>query len=226
MGCADTVTLHNGKTLTLPDHSATLERAVAAQGRMNACVNGSRQWRDEPETMRGAQAAMRARDRDAILKFACWRALRFDIAGFESLQIKTMTESAKPRGVANVEQVQRLHRSIRRACWGITQDATAAAFKPRGGRTLKLPARDSSDTCAECAHIDAASRNGKRFRCTACAHQDDADVNAALIMRGRALRWLELRASADTDGEAHRAVGDELKARREAQGTNTGGNNR
>ena len=42
MGCADTVTLHNGKTLSLPRHSATLERAVAAQGRMNACVKGSR----------------------------------------------------------------------------------------------------------------------------------------------------------------------------------------
>ena len=42
MGCADTVTLHNGKTLSPPRHSATLERAVAAQGRMNACVKGSR----------------------------------------------------------------------------------------------------------------------------------------------------------------------------------------
>ena len=80
MGCADTVTLHNGKTLTLPCHSATLGRAVAAQGRMNACVNGSRQWRDNLNAMQAAHAAMRARDRDAIRKFASWLAQHFDVA--------------------------------------------------------------------------------------------------------------------------------------------------
>ena len=223
MGCAETVTLHNGKTLTLPNHSATLERAVAAQGRMNTCVKGSRQWRDELDTVQAAHAAMRARDRDTIRKFACWLAQRFDVAGFESLQIKTMTESAKARGIADVEQVQQLNRSIRRACWGITQDAAAAAFEARGGKTLKLPAMDSSETCDECGLVDPKSRKNKRFRCTGCAHEADADVNAARVMRARTLRWLELRVRAETDGEAHKALWEELKAKREAHGKNTGG---
>ena len=224
MGCADTVTLHNGKALTLPRHNATLERAVAAQGRMNACVKGSRKWRDELDAMQTAHAAMRARDRDAIRKFACWLAQWFDVAGFESLQIKTMTESAKARGVADVEQVQRLNRSIRRSCWRVTQDAAGAALNARGGRALKLPGMDSSDTCGECGHIDAANRKGKRFRCTGCAHKGDADVNAARIMRARTRRWLELRANAETDGEAHKALWDELKhAREEAGRKHTGG---
>ena len=55
-----------------------------------------------------------------------------------------------------------------------------------------------------------------------CAHENDADVNAARVMRARALRWLELRANAETDGEAHKALWDELKTRREAHGMNTG----
>ena len=223
MGCAHTVTLHNAKTLSLPDHGSTLERALATQGRMNACVKGSRKWRDERETMRTAHATMRARDRDAIRKFAAWLARHFDVVGFESLQIKTMTESAKTRGVADVEQVQRLNRSIRKACWRMTQDAAGAALEARGGQALKLPAMDSSETCAQCGHIDAASRKAKRFRCTGCAHENDADVNAARIMRGRALRWLKLRANADTDGEAHKALWDELKAKRGAHSKNTGG---
>ena len=132
---------------------------------------------------------MQARDRDAIRKFACWLAQHFDVAGFESLQIKTMTESAKARG----------------------------------GKTLKLPAMDSSETCDECGRIDPKSRKKMRFQCTGCAHENDADVNAARVMRARTLRWLELRANTEADGEAYKALWDELKARRKAHGTNTGG---
>ena len=103
--------------------------------------------------MRAAHAAMQAQDRDAIRKFACWLAQHFDIAGFESLQIKTMTESANARGVANVEQVQRLNRSIRRSCWRVTQDAAAAAVEagadersisPPWTRATRAPSADAS----------------------------------------------------------------------------------
>ena len=223
MGCADTVTLHDGNTLTLPDHGPALERAVKAQSRMNACVEDSRQWRGQRETVRDAHGAMRRRDRDAIAQFACALARRFDVVGLESLQMKTMTESARARGMADVEQAERLNRSIRTACWGLTQAAMAAAFQARGGRALKLPAMDSSETCAACGHIDAASRKGKRFACTACAHRADPDVNAAQVMRQRALRWLALRAMADTEGQAHQALWKELKAARDrARGNDTG----
>ena len=108
---------------------------------------------------------MRTRDTDAIRRFAKSLAQRFDVVGLESLQIKTMTESARARGVADVERVRRLNRSIRRACWGTTQSAVGAAFEARGSRVLKLPAGDSSDTCAEDRHADPKSRKGKRFRC-------------------------------------------------------------
>ena len=173
MGCADTVTLHHGKTLTLPDHSKNLERAVAAQDQMNACIKGSRKWCGARDTMRGEHAAMQARDRDAIRKFACWLAQRFDVAGFESLQIKTMTESAKTRGVADVEQVQRLNRSIRRSCWRITQDATAAALEARGGRALKLrpwtrarPAPSADTSMQRAARASGSAAPGARTRTT------------------------------------------------------------
>ena len=44
----------------------------------------------------------------------------------------------------------------------------------------------SSQTCPVCGHIDAASRNGKTFRCTQCGHTDDADHNAAVNLKNRA----------------------------------------
>lgn len=218
MRCAETLTLHNAKTLTLPDHELELERSVTGQRRMSGCVKGSRKWREELDTLRDARHDMHARDQDAIRKFAHGLAERLDAMGLESLQIKTMTESAKARGIADGEQVQRLNHSIRRSCWGITQSATAAAFEARSGRALKLPAMDSSDTCAECGHVDEKSRKKKRFRCTACAHENDADVNAARVMRAQALRWLVLRRMSGADGtdeEAHKARWDEMKTTRE-----------
>ena len=37
----------------------------------------------------------------------------------------------------------------------------------------------SSQTCNSCQAIDKKSRNGDVFKCTACGHADDADVNGA-----------------------------------------------
>lgn len=220
MGCADTLTVHDGKTLTLPDHEKAKDRALRAQTRMNRCVKGSRRWRDAHASLRAEHRRMKARNTDAIRMLARALAQRFDVVALESLQIKTMTGSARAWREADVEQVQRRNRSIRRACWGITQRAVAAAFEARGSRALRLPATHSSDTCAEDGHVDPKSRKGKRFRCTGCGHADDADVNAARIMRGRALRWLALRPTVATDSEAHNALRKEIEAARK-QGRST-----
>ena len=224
MGCADTVTLHDRKTLTLPDHALAMGRAAHAQTRMNACVKGSRAWCDAHARKRSAHRVMRARDADAIAKFSHDLARRFDVVGLESLQVKTMTESARARGVADVEQVRKLNRRIRGACWGITQRALANAFEARGGRALKLPGAESSITCAECGHVDPKSRRRQRFRCTGCGHTAHADVNAARVMRARARRWLALRATTQTDAQAHVALREELdEARKQRRDTNRSG---
>ena len=74
--------------------------------------------------------------------------------------------------------------------WGVTQTTLANAMEVAGCLVLKLPAMDSSRTDAACGHVDAENRKGKLFRCTACGRVDDADVNAARVMRQRALKWL------------------------------------
>ena len=64
-----------------------------------------------------------------------------------------------------------------------------------GGVALRLPAMDSSRTDAQCGHVDAENRKGKAFRCIRCARVDDSDVNAAKVMRQRALKWLALKSA-------------------------------
>ena len=50
----------------------------------------------------------------------------------------------------------------------------------RAGRELlPVDARNTSRTCSLCQHVDAASRNAKRYYCVSCGFDIDADVNAA-----------------------------------------------
>ena len=214
MGCADTLTLHNGHTLTLPDHGAGLDAALGAQRAMTKCVAGSRRWRNQRGRLQTARRTMGWRDRDAMRKAAKTIASTFDVLGLEHLNIAGMGMSARGRSWVGVAAKRALNRRIRAALWGFTQRALSAALEARGGTVLKLPAMDSSRTCAQCGHVDGASRHARKFECTACGHRADADVNAGRNLRARALRYLEIKSSGLTDSETHQGLCKELRAAR------------
>ena len=112
MGCTDTLTLHDGTTLTLPDHDAALEKALKAQRAMNGCVRGSRQWTHNLQCLRAQRQAMQHRDHDAVRKAARAIARTCDVIGLESLNIKGMGASARTRsdtGVAAKRGAQPAH---------------------------------------------------------------------------------------------------------------------
>ena len=167
MGCADTLTLHDGSTLTLPEHEEALEKALDAQRAMSRCVRGSRQWKDALACLRTQRCAMHNRDHDAVRKSARKIARAYEVLGLESLNIKGMGASARGRGGGGggVAAKRALNRRIRAGLWGFTQTALANAMEAAGGVALKLPAMDSSRTDAECGHVDAENRKGKAFRC-------------------------------------------------------------
>ena len=87
------------------------------------------------------------------------------------------------------------HRRRREARTQPAHPRGAVGLHAAAGVALRLPAMDSSRTDAECGHVDAENRKGKAFRCIRCARVDDADVNAAKVMRQRALRWLALKSA-------------------------------
>ena len=224
MGCADTLTMHNGHTLTLPDHGAALDTVLESQRAMSKCVTGSRCWSGHLDRLRAAKHAMGNRDRDAVRKGAKALAGAFDVLGLEWLNISGMGMSARGRSWSGVAAKRALNRGIRAALWGVTQGALGAAFEARGGTVLKLPAMDSSRTCARCGHVDAASRDGKRFRCTSCGHCAHADANAARNLQARARRYLEVRTDGWTDGKTREALWKELSAARKQSDKERAGN--
>ena len=102
---------------------------------------------------------------------------------------------AKSHGTVVVERLQirnmvrnrHLSRRIGAAGWG--RLVTFLGYKTAwaGGQTVEEEAAYSSQTCAVCGHVDAASRSGERFYCTKCGVVAHADVNAAKVLKARYL---------------------------------------
>ena len=149
---------------------------------------------------------MTGRDRDTVRKAAARHAKHYDVTALEDVRSRPMSTSARARGRPGVEAKRALNRKIRNALWGFTQRAVASAVETAGGLFVQIIAADSSRTCPQCGHVDARSRNAKHFECTWCGHGDDADVNAAKVIRARAARWLCLRDALGSDARAQRAA--------------------
>lgn len=114
----------------------------------------------------------------------------------EDLKITNMTASAKgtvEEPGRNVAQKAGLNRAILDTGWGEMERQLIYKTAWRGGRVVKVSAHHSSQTCAACGHVDAASRVSRdRFACTRCPHQAHADINAAMVIRQRGLVALGL----------------------------------
>lgn len=104
------------------------------------------------------------------------------IVKVEALNVRGMSASAAGTAEApgrNVAQKSGLNRSILDQGWSMFRDLLRYKLAERGGELVEVPAAYTSQTCSCCGHVDAASRNGERFKCARCGHEDHADTNAA-----------------------------------------------
>jgi transposase len=77
----------------------------------------------------------------------------------------------------NVAQKSGLNRGILASGWG---RLVARLEHKAPGRVIKVNPRYTSQTCNACSHTARESReNQALFRCVACGHAANADVNAA-----------------------------------------------
>ena len=73
-----------------------------------------------------------------------------------------------------------LNRAILDKGWHGFKLACVNRARRTGTSIVEVDPAYTSQMCFECDHVDPASRESQaRFRCTACAHTDHADVNAA-----------------------------------------------
>ncbi len=98
----------------------------------------------------------------------------------EKLNTKGMTASAKGDAVHHGRHVRRyagLNKAILNTGWG----ALKYKLGYKSARLIEVNPKHTSQTCARCGFIDAANRPAQaKFKCLACGHADNADINAAL----------------------------------------------
>jgi len=126
------------------------------------------------------------RRKDWVEKTSTDLARRFDVIRVEDLNVKGMTRTARGTIDApgrNVRAKAGLNRGILAAGWGLL---VTRLEQKAPGRVEKVNPAYTSQTCHTCTHVASASRQSQAvFRCVACGHQANADVNAARNIRDR-----------------------------------------
>jgi len=117
------------------------------------------------------------------VRFRCSR----DLIRVEDLDIRGMTRSARgtlEQPGRGVRQKAGLNRGILANAWG---GLVARLEHKAPGRVEKIHPAYTSQTCSVCGHCTPDNRESQAvFRCGACGHQANADVNAArTIAAGR-----------------------------------------
>ncbi len=119
----------------------------------------------------------------------------FDFIAVEDLEITRMVrgpgfiEDRELPRVVRAAIAARLHRSIYDAGWGMLLSMLLYKAESAGRVVVAVDPRYTSQTCAECGHVEARNRVSRlSFRCRKCGHRDHADVNAArnILRAGRA----------------------------------------
>jgi Transposase and inactivated derivatives len=139
------------------------------------------------DATRAQLGRLNARIRQRRADFATQTAVRLvrqhGLVAVEDLHVANMTRSA--RGTAeqpghNVRAKAGLNRAILGKGWSGFLLALEHAARYHGAEIVKVNAAYTSQTCHACKHVAGESRESQAvFRCVACGHQDNADVNAA-----------------------------------------------
>ena len=72
-----------------------------------------------------------------------------------------------------------LNRSILEQGWYLFRTLLRYKLERRGRRLVEVNPAFTSVTCFACGANSKSNRDGERFRCISCGHEDHADANAS-----------------------------------------------
>jgi putative transposase len=113
---------------------------------------------------------------------------------FEDLRTKNMTRSAKgtvDKPGRNVRQKAGLNRAILHSAWGRIHQLTRYKARRMGKLAIAVPPHHSSQECRLCGFTAPGNRlTQAEFACQRCGHAENADFNAAGVVKLRGVRLL------------------------------------
>ena len=109
----------------------------------------------------------------------------------ENLKIQNMTQSAKgtiEEPGKNVAAKATLNRLILENAWGQLTHFIEYKCEREGSQFIKVAPQYTSQTCAKCWRQHSESRFSQSgFKCVYCGHEDNADLNAAKVVKQKGI---------------------------------------
>jgi len=195
-GVTVSAALSTGELLTCPGLSDTEQaRLKHLQRRIARCGRRSKRRLRAKAAIAKLHARAADRRKDWVEKTSTELARRFDVIRVEDLRIAPMTR--RPKARPDSERPGAYLPNGRRAKAGLNRGILANGWgllvlrleQKAAGRVEKINPAYTSQTCSVCGHCAPENRESQAvFRCAACGHRANADVNAAVnIAAGRAV---------------------------------------
>jgi IS605 OrfB family transposase len=185
LGVAHTVTTSAGEHLDIPDlargEQARLLRLERKKARQQ---KGSNRRARTKHAVAAIHARAADRRKDWAEKTSTRLVVDHDLIVFEELRVKDMLRSARGNIGSpgrNVAAKAGLNRRIAASGWSaLVRRTQNKAVASAGCQVVLVDPRYTSQRCSACDHVAAGNRLSQaEFRCLACGHADNADVNAA-----------------------------------------------
>jgi putative transposase len=199
LGVASFATTSSGEHVPNPRHlAASAGRVAAAQQALARKKRGSSRRKKAVAKVANLHGKVRRQRLDHAYKTALALVRDNDVIVHEALRVTSMTRRPKPRPAESgcyepngAAAKARLNKAILDAGWGVFLNVLRAKAESAGRVVVEVDPRHTSQACSECRHIAAGNRVSRAvFRCLACGHKANADVNAAknILRAGLALQ--------------------------------------
>jgi putative transposase len=203
LGVANLVATSEGE-LIVGEHFGSQTRAqlTLAQQRLATKQRGSNRRRRQVEVVARLHRKVANQRRNFAHQLSRRLVNDYDLIVLEDLAITNMVRAPRAKTVPDApgtflpnsaKAKAGLNRSIHDAWWGTLASLLSYKAESAGRIVVTVDPRHTSQTCAECGHVEAGNRvNQAVFCCLACGHRAHADVNAArnILRAGRARQAL------------------------------------
>ena len=209
LGVAKPATLSDGKTYGFtPEQKRRVgkldEKKRRYQKRMARCQKGSKNRRKTRERAARVQAKTKRIRKNFLHQTSKAIAERApEVVVAENLQITNMVRRPKPVPVRDAQgeitgyeknraaQKAGLNAAILNVGWGELLTLLNYKLRERNKVLVKTAPHHSSQECSACGFVDAKNRPSQSaFLCIVCGYSDNADINAAKVLKKRFLNDL------------------------------------
>lgn len=171
MGITNLLADSNGNLWSNPRLTrSNATRLARAQQAVSSCKKGSNREAKKRALVATIHRTVRNQRHDNNHKISHRLVKENDFIFFEALQILNMVKKTSKN---------KLGKEIHDAAWATITRMTTYKAENAGVTVTVVPPEYTSQMCYECKHVDPRNRNGDKFLCLSCGHEDHADINAA-----------------------------------------------